>query len=119
MRDSVIRWFSQWWLCSQELMVWRLRLYCGHTIERTAHRTHLTVHAAFSGSVRCTECGATRRRSLTREQLAWLRSRRAPNQLPLRGNLHGQHPNAGSRNSKQRSRGCAASKRARQFLTWH
>jgi hypothetical protein len=40
-----------------ELMVWRLRLYCGHTVERTAHRSHLTVHAAFSGSVRCTECG--------------------------------------------------------------
>ncbi|WP_264079301.1 hypothetical protein [Mycobacterium szulgai] len=39
-----------------ELMVWRLRLYCGHTIERTAHRSHLTVHSAFSGSVRCTEC---------------------------------------------------------------
>jgi hypothetical protein len=40
-----------------ELMVWRLRLYCGHTVERTAHRSHLTVHSAFSGSVRCTECG--------------------------------------------------------------
>lgn len=40
-----------------ELMVWRLRLYCGHTVERSAHRSHLTVHSAFSGSVRCTECG--------------------------------------------------------------
>jgi hypothetical protein len=38
-------------------MIWRLRLYCGHTVERTAHRSHLTVHAAFSGSVRCTKCG--------------------------------------------------------------
>jgi hypothetical protein len=42
---------------AHELMVWRLRLYCGHTVERTAHRSHLTVHAAFGGSVRCTECG--------------------------------------------------------------
>jgi hypothetical protein len=40
-----------------ELMVWRLRLSCGHTFERTAHRRHLTVHAAFRGSVRCSECG--------------------------------------------------------------
>ncbi len=40
-----------------ELMVWRLRLYCGHTVERTAHRTHMTVHSAFCGSVRCAECG--------------------------------------------------------------
>jgi len=40
-----------------ELMVWRLRLYCGHVVERTAHRSHRTVHAAFSGSVRCAECG--------------------------------------------------------------
>ncbi|WIM87900.1 hypothetical protein PT015_24295 [Candidatus Mycobacterium wuenschmannii] len=42
---------------SHELMVWRLRLYCGHVVERTAHRSHRTVHAAFSGSVKCAECG--------------------------------------------------------------
>jgi hypothetical protein len=40
-----------------ELMIWRLRLYCGHTVERTAHRSHKTVHSAFCGSVRCSECG--------------------------------------------------------------
>lgn len=40
-----------------ELMVWRLRLYCGHVVERTAHRSHRTVHAAFSSSVQCAECG--------------------------------------------------------------
>jgi hypothetical protein len=40
-----------------ELMVWRLRLYCGHTIERSAHRSHTTVQSAFGGSVKCTECG--------------------------------------------------------------
>jgi hypothetical protein len=40
-----------------ELMVWRLRLYCGHTVERSAHRSHLNVHTAFTGSARCTECG--------------------------------------------------------------
>ncbi|WP_396910906.1 hypothetical protein [Mycolicibacterium sp.] len=40
-----------------ELMVWRLRLYCGHTVERTAHASHTTVHAAFSGAVRCGQCG--------------------------------------------------------------
>ena len=40
-----------------ELMVWRLRLFCGHTVERRAHRSHKTVHAAFTGAVKCTECG--------------------------------------------------------------
>lgn len=40
-----------------ELMVWRLRLFCGHVVERRAHYTHRTVHAAFTGSVSCPECG--------------------------------------------------------------
>lgn len=40
-----------------ELMMWRLRLYCGHTVERSAHASHKTVHAAFTGSTRCAECG--------------------------------------------------------------
>ena len=40
-----------------ELMIWRLRLYCGHTVERRAHRSHKTVQSAFSGAVNCTECG--------------------------------------------------------------
>lgn len=40
-----------------ELMVWRLRLYCGHTVERRAHASHKTVHAAFTGSTKCAECG--------------------------------------------------------------
>lgn len=40
-----------------ELMRWKLRLYCGHVIERTAHYTHKTLHAAFAGSTSCPECG--------------------------------------------------------------
>lgn len=39
-----------------ELMRWRLRLYCGHVIEKQAHYTHKTLHAAFSGSTTCPEC---------------------------------------------------------------
>lgn len=39
-----------------ELMRWRLRLFCGHVVTRTAHYTHTTVHGAFTGSTRCTEC---------------------------------------------------------------
>lgn len=39
-----------------DLMRWRLRLYCGHVVERAAHRTHMTIHSAFTGSTRCTEC---------------------------------------------------------------
>jgi hypothetical protein len=40
-----------------ELMRWRLRLYCGHIVERQAHFTHKTLRAAFTGSVTCSECG--------------------------------------------------------------
>lgn len=40
-----------------ELMRWRLRLYCGHVVEKKAHYTHKTLHAAFTGAVRCPECG--------------------------------------------------------------
>lgn len=42
---------------AHELMIWRLRLYCGHTVERRAHRSHKTVHSAFTGAVKCPECG--------------------------------------------------------------
>lgn len=40
----------------RDLMRWRLRLFCGHVAERTAHRSHLTARAAFTLS-RCEECG--------------------------------------------------------------
>lgn len=39
-----------------QLMRWRLRLYCGHVAERTAHVESRTVHAAFMGGVACPEC---------------------------------------------------------------
>jgi hypothetical protein len=38
------------------LMRWSLRLYCGHLAERQAHAEHKTLHAAFTGPVRCPEC---------------------------------------------------------------
>ncbi|CAN0262996.1 unnamed protein product, partial [Phaeothamnion confervicola] len=34
---------------AHELTVWRLQLYCGCVVERTAHQTHRTIHDAFSG----------------------------------------------------------------------
>jgi hypothetical protein len=40
-----------------DLIEWRLRIFCGHVVTRTAHHTHTTVHAAFTGSVKCGECG--------------------------------------------------------------
>lgn len=40
-----------------DLVTWRLRLYCGHVVERTAHRSSTTIYGAFAGSLRCTECG--------------------------------------------------------------
>jgi hypothetical protein len=40
-----------------ELVVWRLRLFCGHLVSRDAHYTHTTVHAAFMGATACPECG--------------------------------------------------------------
>ncbi|GAB3474551.1 hypothetical protein [Nocardiopsis coralliicola] len=39
-----------------ELMKWRLRLYCGHVVEKAAHYTHKTLQAAFTGSTSCPEC---------------------------------------------------------------
>lgn len=39
------------------LMRWRLRLYCGHVVERKAHRDHHTVERAFSLGRACPECG--------------------------------------------------------------
>lgn len=41
----------------QQLMKWRLRLYCGHVVEGTAHYTHKTLHAAFTGHGSCPMCG--------------------------------------------------------------
>ncbi|MGO1510427.1 MAG: hypothetical protein ACTHW4_07630 [Actinomycetales bacterium] len=40
-----------------ELMRWKLRLYCGHVVTKTSHYTHKTLHAAFTGSTSCHECG--------------------------------------------------------------
>lgn len=38
------------------LMRWSVRLFCGHVVERTAHRDHTTAQRAFTFS-RCPECG--------------------------------------------------------------
>jgi len=40
-----------------QLMRWRLRLFCGHVVERHAHVESKTVHAAFMGGFACPECG--------------------------------------------------------------
>ena len=42
---------------AHELMRWRLRLYCGHIVEKRAHHTHKSLHRAFTGSTRCSQCG--------------------------------------------------------------
>jgi hypothetical protein len=36
---------------ARELVTWRLRLFCGHVVERPAHVSHPSVGAAFHGSV--------------------------------------------------------------------
>ena len=42
----------------RDLMTWRLRLICGHVVERTAHAAHTTIAGAFGSSVySCHECG--------------------------------------------------------------
>lgn len=55
-RESILRLFASP-TPPQQLMRWRLRLHCGHVVEKTAHYTHKTLHAAFSGATSCTECG--------------------------------------------------------------
>jgi hypothetical protein len=42
---------------AEELVLWRLRLFCGHVVARHAHYTHTTVHAAFMGGIAYPECG--------------------------------------------------------------
>lgn len=42
---------------ANEMVEWRLRLFCGHVITRMAHRTHKSVHAAFTAAISCAECG--------------------------------------------------------------
>lgn len=55
-REEIARLFSRR-TPPEQLMRWRLRLYCGHVVERTSHYTHETLHNAFTGSVSCPECG--------------------------------------------------------------
>lgn len=40
-----------------QLMRWRLRLFCGHLVEATAHISYESVDRAFHGSHACPECG--------------------------------------------------------------
>jgi hypothetical protein len=39
-----------------DLMRWRLHLYCGHVVDRAAHREHRTIDSAFA-LTSCPECG--------------------------------------------------------------
>ncbi|GAB2833079.1 hypothetical protein GCM10027073_72080 [Streptomyces chlorus] len=43
-----------------EIMRWRVRLYCGHTIETEAHYTYTDPVSAGAYSKRCPECGEDR-----------------------------------------------------------
>jgi hypothetical protein len=40
-----------------DLMRWQVRLFCGHVVERTAHKNHKTVRSAFTIGAACPECG--------------------------------------------------------------
>jgi hypothetical protein len=41
----------------RDLMRWRVRLYCGHVVERKAHRTHTTIGSALDVGSACPTCG--------------------------------------------------------------
>jgi hypothetical protein len=41
----------------RDLMRWRVRLYCGHVVERKAHRTHTTISSALDVGSACPTCG--------------------------------------------------------------
>jgi hypothetical protein len=42
----------------EDLVRWSLRLFCGHTVEQTAHRSYTEASRAFSASLtKCSECG--------------------------------------------------------------
>ena len=38
-------------------MRWRLRLYCGHVVEKRSHFRNTTLHSAFMASTSCDQCG--------------------------------------------------------------
>lgn len=40
-----------------QVMRWRLRLFCGHIVERTAHISHTDISSAFHSTATCPECG--------------------------------------------------------------
>jgi hypothetical protein len=40
-----------------EQMRWRLRLYCGHVVEKRSHFKNTTLHSAFMGHTSCDQCG--------------------------------------------------------------
>ncbi|MGW6568446.1 hypothetical protein [Streptomyces sp. NPDC054975] len=44
----------------REIMRWRVRLYCGHIMEREAHYTYADPLSAGSYGRRCPECGGVR-----------------------------------------------------------
>jgi hypothetical protein len=41
----------------RDLMRWRVLLYCGHVVERRAHRTHATISSALGAGSACPTCG--------------------------------------------------------------
>lgn len=61
-RDALIRAKERFdWVLSNPppdhmLMRWRLRLFCGHVVEETAHADHKDVARAFGGTRCCSEC---------------------------------------------------------------
>lgn len=55
-REEIARLFSHR-TPPEQLMRRRLRLVCGHVVERTANSSHKSIHNAFTGSTTCTECG--------------------------------------------------------------
>jgi hypothetical protein len=42
---------------AEELVRWKLRLFCGHVVERTAHNSYACADRAFQGVPDCPECG--------------------------------------------------------------
>ncbi len=41
----------------EDLMRWRLRVFCGHEAEKVCHRSYLTAEQGFGSHSKCPECG--------------------------------------------------------------
>ncbi|WP_097955719.1 MULTISPECIES: hypothetical protein [Streptomyces] len=62
--ENVAKLMQSFKKADHEIMRWRVRLYCGHIMEREAHYTYADPLSAGSYGRRCSECGGGNRQTI-------------------------------------------------------